>query len=301
MTETEWLTCTDPRPMLEYLKGPESTEVREMFGRLIPITTHNAKRISEPKSRLFAVACCRQLPDLYDESHCRRLIDYGLRCDVFEARGFVIPEADCCLKTLELAERAADEAVSEAELRALAEAADALHHPGEDYAASHDFTDEYDHRLVATSEVAYAIHYACSDYPAHYSVFGQPSGAFENLGGVVWNTAQAAAWRKGLAYVKSTEGGDPDNMPVNAALLRDVLGNPFRPVRVDPSWRLWNDGTVVKIAQGIYEERAFDRLPILHDALLDAGCDCMDILTHCRSVGPHERGCWVVDLVLGKG
>jgi hypothetical protein len=57
---------------------------------------------------------------------------------------------------------------------------------------------------------------------------------------------------------------------------------------------------VPKIAQGIYEERAFDRLPILHDALLDAGCDNEDMLTHCRSEGPHVRGCWVVDLILGK-
>ena len=62
----------------------------------------------------------------------------------------------------------------------------------------------------------------------------------------------------------------------------------------------WNDGTVRRITEGIYEERAFDRLPILHDALLDAGCDNEDILAHCRSAGPHVRGCWVIDLILGK-
>ena len=56
----------------------------------------------------------------------------------------------------------------------------------------------------------------------------------------------------------------------------------------------------VKLAQGIYEERAFDRLPILADALEDAGCDNADILSHCRGPGPHARGCWVVDLLLGK-
>ena len=85
-----------------------------------------------------------------------------------------------------------------------------------------------------------------------------------------------------------------------AALVRDIFGNPFRPTTVPPTLLAWNDGTVPKIAQGIYEERAFDRLPILHDALLDAGCDDEDILAHCRSDGPHVRGCWVIDLILGK-
>jgi hypothetical protein len=49
-----------------------------------------------------------------------------------------------------------------------------------------------------------------------------------------------------------------------------------------------------------YDERAFERLPILADALMDAGCDNADILAHCRGPGPHERGCWAVDLILGK-
>jgi hypothetical protein len=79
--------------------------------------------------------------------------------------------------------------------------------------------------------------------------------------------------------------------------IRDIFGNPFRPVAVDPSWRT---STVVALAEGIYAERAFDRLPILADALQDAGCDHPDMLNHCRSDGPHVRGCWVVDLVLGK-
>jgi hypothetical protein len=54
------------------------------------------------------------------------------------------------------------------------------------------------------------------------------------------------------------------------------------------------------LAEGIYQERAFDRMPILADALQDAGCDNEDVLTHCRQPGEHVRGCWVVDLVLNK-
>jgi hypothetical protein len=83
----------------------------------------------------------------------------------------------------------------------------------------------------------------------------------------------------------------------NAHLARCIFGNPFRPATLDPAWRT---PTVVALAKGIYEERAFDRLPILADALQDAGCDSEDVLNHCRDAGPHARGCWVVDLVLGK-
>jgi hypothetical protein len=90
----------------------------------------------------------------------------------------------------------------------------------------------------------------------------------------------------------------PEEWPAGCDLLREVLGNPFRPVTVDPAWLT---PTVVALAAGIYADRAFDRLPILADALQDAGCDLADIHAHCRGPGPHVRGCWVVDLVLGKG
>ena len=79
--------------------------------------------------------------------------------------------------------------------------------------------------------------------------------------------------------------------------VRDLFGNPFRPVRIDPSWLTPN---VVTLAQAIYDDRAFDRMPELADALQEAGCDNDEMLSHCRGPGPHVRGCWVVDLVLGK-
>jgi hypothetical protein len=82
------------------------------------------------------------------------------------------------------------------------------------------------------------------------------------------------------------------------AVKLDVFGNPFRPVRPDPSWLT---STVVELARGLYTDRAFDRLPILADALQDAGCEHPDVLDHCWGPAPHVRGCWVVDLLLGKG
>lgn len=62
----------------------------------------------------------------------------------------------------------------------------------------------------------------------------------------------------------------------------------------------WNDGLVRSLAQGVYADRAFDRLPVLADALEDAGCSDAELLGHCRGSGPHARGCWVVDRILSK-
>ena len=80
-------------------------------------------------------------------------------------------------------------------------------------------------------------------------------------------------------------------------LFRDLFGNPFRPVTFLPAWRT---DTAVTLARQMYDAREFSAMPILADALQDAGCDDPDILDHCRREGPHVRGCWVVDLVLGK-
>ncbi|MCE9565687.1 MAG: hypothetical protein K8U57_26995 [Planctomycetes bacterium] len=83
---------------------------------------------------------------------------------------------------------------------------------------------------------------------------------------------------------------------LQADLLRDIFGNPFRPVALDPSW---GSDTVLSLARHIYESRDFSAMPILADALQDVGCDNDDILCHCRDEKQvHVRGCWVVDLVL---
>jgi hypothetical protein len=83
-------------------------------------------------------------------------------------------------------------------------------------------------------------------------------------------------------------------------LLRDVFGYPFRPASLDPALLAWRGGLAVAIAAEVYEERAFDRLPILADALEEAGCTDREVLLHCRGPAPHARGCWVVDRMLSK-
>ena len=82
-----------------------------------------------------------------------------------------------------------------------------------------------------------------------------------------------------------------------AGILHDIVGNPFRPMSADPAWLT---PTVTALAQQMYDSRDFSALPILADALQDASCDRADVLAHCRGPGPHVRGCWVLDLVLGK-
>jgi hypothetical protein len=88
-----------------------------------------------------------------------------------------------------------------------------------------------------------------------------------------------------------------------ARFLREVVGNPFKPPRFEPAWRT---STAVELARGIFEAGAWDRMPILADALLDADCDEEAVLRHLRGTElgvkeppQHVRGCWVVELVLG--
>jgi hypothetical protein len=93
---------------------------------------------------------------------------------------------------------------------------------------------------------------------------------------------------------------DRDEAATRAELLRCIVGNPFRRVAATPSWLAWNGGTVVQLAQTIYEDRWFERMSILGDALEAASCHNATILGHCRGAGPHVRGCWVLDLLLNK-
>jgi hypothetical protein len=136
--------------------------------------------------------------------------------------------------------------------------------------------------------------------------------------GPVAPSAYVGAWGAvdSLARYERAWRDDPDSyscIPADflrrsALILRDIFGNPFRPLPPLPAAILvWNDGTILRLAEGIYEEREMPggtldtaRLAVLADALLGAGCDDADLLAHCRGPGPHVRGCWVIDLLLRK-
>jgi hypothetical protein len=124
----------------------------------------------------------------------------------------------------------------------------------------------------------------------------------------VWNVHTAAAEAEAHVAIQAvtrdwdTVWGDAISAAARdqADLLRDVIGNPFRPVTFNPRWVAWAGGTVRRIASHIYDAGRFEELPVLADALEDAGCDNADLLTHCRSGAEHARGCWAVDLLLRR-
>ncbi len=138
---------------------------------------------------------------------------------------------------------------------------------------------------------------------AGLAAYRDNSGQFSPFDDAAWETTLIDAFDAAGATVSCLEQHVDIKSalsPILCALLHDVLGNPFRLVAVAPVWLARNGGAVVKVAQGIYQDRAFDQMPILADALEDAGCTDTGILAHCRGNGEHARGCWVVDLLLGK-
>jgi hypothetical protein len=111
-----------------------------------------------------------------------------------------------------------------------------------------------------------------------------------------WNAARTAAMAAQGAQEAAERAASMAAFDVD--LVREVMGNPYRCVALDPAWRT---PTVMALARAAYHDRAFDRLPILADALEEAGCTDAEVLAHCRGPGPHVRGCWALDLVLDKG
>ncbi|HUR53315.1 MAG TPA: hypothetical protein VMZ71_04255 [Gemmataceae bacterium] len=170
--------------------------------------------------------------------------------------------------------------------------------------AALDAADALEAGEIAEDEFARAIR-------AAGEAGAQPPGVVATAEGyaaqVAGHTASVGFYPGVLASMRSAvlahegAGRGPRKNPT-ARAMRPVFfehfGDPKSPVELDP---LWRSSTVRALANGVYADRAFDRLPILADALMDAGCGHADILDHCRSDSPHVRGCWVVDLLLGKG
>jgi hypothetical protein len=190
-----------------------------------------------------------------------------------------------------------------------------------------EFADRYADRLVKRQELALAhsdISAACRTVKrcqtcgtearraAMQAVFWATHPTKRSYAGSVADSAAAAvtyaAFPANDPWLFTPPADDPDRWErthrdecaAQMLLARDVVGNPFRHVIVKRSWLKWGDGTILNLARSIYDERAFDRLAVLADALEDAGCDDAAILGHLRGPGPHVRGCWVLDWILGK-
>lgn len=217
MTEAEWLSCTDPQPMLKYLR----------------------RRASERKLRLFSVACCRQIWSLLDQIG---------------------------KQAVECAERYADADATDDEQASMENLA---------WWGADGLNYEED-----------------SIWLAGWAAHGAIDGSIET-------SALASA-------LAAKAAGDKSAQEIQCQLLRDIICNPFHSIALNPSYLTWNDGTVVRLAQGVYESRILPGgtlenalLAVLTDAVEEAGNTDTVILDHLRGAGPHVRGCFVVDLLLG--
>lgn len=229
MTETEWLECVDPCPMLEYLNAHDL--------------------LSNRKQRLFDCACVRRIWHLLHDPRGRRAV--------------------------EAAERYADGDASLDELRetqaialAAADAQTTLYPPG----TPDSFTV-----LAAAAETTWEFR----------------SGADP-----IRHAAEALAW-EGLNYNVRSErllarNKLAEEKKTQASLLREIVGNPYLKHSISPSF------VAEELARGIYMKGEFGILPTLGEALQKDGCDSPKILAHCWLPGPHVKGCWVVDFVLGN-
>jgi hypothetical protein len=267
MTEDEWNAGNTPERMLGYLLG---REYPANFGWLAALGLRRdspappGRMASNRKLRLFACACCRRIRSYFWDKRSRRAALVAERYADGLVRG----------RRLQMAQAAA-----------LA-AAEAL--------AGNPFPE---HLLVAMG----AGHlrgkvWAWAARAAVAVVLPEAAEAAEATASAVERTALEAAM----------EGRDEKRLAVmagaaaRAGLLRDIFGNPFRSASLAASCLTWRAGLIPSMAATIYDERRFRDLPILADALEEAGCTHAAILGHCRGRDGHVRGCWVVDALLGK-
>ena len=235
MTEAEWLACTDPQPMLQFLRG----------------------KASDRKLRLFAVACCRRVWSSLEHEEFREAVR--------KAEAF----ADG------LAGRAAMLEAHDKARAIFAKLQDKQNGPGAALTAS---------GLPSTLKSFFQRVADALDHPWWEDEFDRGDRLAPALV-TARHAARAAADLQG-------------EMRQQTVLVHCLFGNPFRP---PPVCGAWLTPDVIAVVDRVYAERAFDPMPLLADVLEASGCTDADLIEHCRSGGEHARGCWVVDLVLGKG
>lgn len=223
-------------------------------------------RSYDRKARLFSVACCRRLWPL--------LTDERLREAVLTA------------------ERHTDGKATDAEMRATVKA-----------------THRFNHAPLGSAV------YATAQFHPGAAIFRASTVSQAAVQAMAWSHVRPIPPTATPHLLREPQPGarPPRTRPreqrtkvkeveraAQCVLLRDIFGPmPFRPVSIVPSLCEWNGGTVVRLSQVIYEECRFEEMPILADALEEAGCADADLLGHLRGPGPHVRGCFALDLLLG--
>jgi hypothetical protein len=275
MTEAEWLVCTDLEKALDFVRPRKQGQ----------------------KWRLFCAACCRRVWHLLKDKRSRDAIElleqdeFAFGSDSYwtiSQDAFEVEEVQSNLQSLqsethgdwEYAQRAEPMAATAAALAAGLYAGDAS-----EAAAS---AAAIDAALAAVIRKGTAAENAIERV-----AISAWKAIWEDQEAVTWNERWRASY---LAAFRAAKKAVKDEQLV---LLKDLFTGEFRRVKVERAWLEWNNGTVVAIARMIRKQNTLDLLPFLADALEEAGCDNIEILSHCRHPGPHTRGCWVIDSLLG--
>jgi hypothetical protein len=233
--------------------------------------THLGERVSPRKKRLYACACVRRIWPLLDDKRLRRAV--------------------------RRAERFADGQATPEEMRSALRVVSRLRERLQRVERRHPTWMARAARAAAQAVEAIL--------PASGPVLQHPRDLREPPD-VVSATREARTTARAAEALRET----PEEPPrarrrrrlasLDAVeLIREIFGNPFHPVTVDPAWLSWNNNTVQRMARVIYEDRRLRHLPVLADALEEAGCGHAEMLTHCRAPVEHARGCWVIDALLG--
>jgi hypothetical protein len=281
MKETQWNACNDPEEMFEMLGTAHSAFRRPRRG-----TPTLGEPIFSRKMRLFSCACCREIWEHLPDERSRRAV--------------------------ELSEQYADKKVGrdelmEAWLKAIAAATDEIQ--GEERSLLRTLLGLLrlpSSALLAPVWAAWEPQVASERVRAR---FEDPAQAIPNLSMVtrfqvayyLHRSANSTPLAAAQAAASAAEPlfRDEEKLEKQCVIMRDVLGYPLRRLPPpDPCPLAWNDRAVVKIATTIYNERAFTDMPILADALEDAGCREPEMIAHCREHPVHVRGCWVLDRLL---
>ena len=270
MTEEQWLSCTDPIRMVEFLRGNPTSEDT--------VTWWNSRRQFEEASqgndrqfRLFACACCRRIWDRIPAA-CNRDAVAAVE-DYLDGRlsGQALERAFVASSAVEYREDGSRRS-----------------EPG--YWIVKDLGRGFYKMTAAASALLIASQVICMADEEYGREAGHVfNSCFYAAAGVFLSRFH---WPLPLPTAVEAE------CAAQAALLRCLFGNPVRSVTIEPRWRTAN---VVDLAHAIYQGNEFSpsQMAVLADALLDAGA-AGELAEHCRNDGPHIKGCWVVDLILGK-
>jgi hypothetical protein len=232
-------------------------------------------RAGARKLRLFEVACCWAIWPLLDHHQSESAIEMA----TLDADGLVSTEA------MQQAARGANDAY-----------ANTNQDTESDSPIAPLLASKAAYLLVAAPEERVRLRSTPRESAALALAYAEldrlrPPVPYGGLGDLQGTGAEKAAYESGLAAARTRQANE----------LRDLFGNPFRPALLILEWLQWSGGIIPNLAQSIYDEHAFATMSSLGEALQEAGCDNLDILDHCQKPGGHVRGCWVIDLLLGKG